>query len=245
MSSLTTLDLEKMVSANFGVDIYSAKTGSDADVCVLSFRVKSELAANDLATFLEKEGGWILDCDASTGEDNTGKYLVFVEIKRNSRLCDRIMELLDIMERLTSTVRWQFSVGKKLTTHVVKLSTLEQFIPSTPEEYEKSKQAHRTEEMIEFFSSAPFNTVVLENDQLSLQQFFMPHRMHSSVNFTVVNESPNIENLDESVFDTLSSSTASWVGRILGPNIQVQEAGPNLLLTNTNLNKSLLVTLNV
>lgn len=232
-----------MVSAHIGIDVYSAKTGSDSDVCVVSFRVRGEPAAKDLARFLEKEGEWIMDCDVSTGEDNAGKYLVFVELRRNRRLHERIMELLDIVEILTGTLRWQFNVGKKLTVHNVKLEKLEQLVADSPEAYDEQQQEHRRENMMEFFADAPFNTVALEGNNLSLQQFFLPHKVHSAINFTVIDEDPD-KDLVEDGSDSLSTS-ATWLSKMLGPNITVSESGSDFILTNSKLNKNLLVSLNV
>lgn len=243
MASLSNLDLVKMVSAHIGIDVYSAKTGSDADVCVLSFRVRGEDAARDLSKFLEKEGEWILDCDVSTGEDNAGKYLVFVELRRNRRLHERIMELLEIVERLTGVLRWQFNAGKKLTVHNIKLDKLEQLVTTTPEAYAEQQQEYRRESMMEFFADAPFNNIVLEGDRLSLQQFFLPHKMHSSVDFTLVSEEVD-KDLVEDSSDSLSTS-AVWLSKVLGPNITVTESESGFVLTNNKLNKNILVSLNV
>lgn len=233
-----------MVSPQIGVDIFSSKTGSDEDVCVISFRVKGQEAAKDLSRFLEKEGDWIMDSDVSTGEDNTGKYLVFAEIKRNHRLSERILSMLDITERLTGTLKWKFSVGKKLRIHAVTLENLENLIPSSPEKYKEHIHEEKLEELREFFDGAPYNTVVLDNNQLSLQQYFQEHKLHSSLNFTVLNENPIQEDLAVKAPGILNT-TATWLGRMLGPDITLEEVGKDFLLTNSKLNKSLLVTFNV
>lgn len=234
-----------MVSSQFGVDIFSSKTGSDADVCVLSFRVKGQAAAKDLSQFLEKEGEWIMDSDVSTGEDNTGKYVVFAEIKRNHRLAERISDLLEIVERLTGSLKWKFSVGKKLRIHSVTTENLEKLIPLSPEQYEENLHEEKLEELREFFDGAPYNTVVLDNNNhLSLQQYFQEHKLHSALNFTVISENPIQEDLDVRSPGILNT-TASWLGRMLGPEITLEEVGSNFLLTNSKLNKSLLVTFNV
>ena len=245
MSSLNNLDLEDMVSSQFGVDIYDAKAGDNDSVCVLSFRVRGENAARDLSHFLEKEGDWILDSDISTGEDNAGKYLVFVEINRNRRLYDRIQDALEIIERLTGPLKWKFSVGKKLIVRPVKTENLEKYITSSPNDYTAQLQEERRAAMEEFFGAAPFNNVMLVDDQLSLQQFFQENKLHSSVNFTVVSEAPTQEDLAEGQVDPLNNSKSIWLSKVLGPDITVEEIGSNILLTNSKLNKNLLVSLNV
>lgn len=245
MSSLNNLDLEGMISSHFGVDIYDAKAGDNDSVCVLSFRVKGEDAARDLSHFLEKEGDWILDSDISTGEDNAGKYLVFAEIKRNRRLYERIQDVLEIIERLSGPLNWRFSVGKKLVVRPVKIETLEKYISGSPNDYTQQLQEERRQAMEEFFGGSPFNTVMLTDDQLSLQQFFQENKLHSSVNFTVVSESPTQEDLAEGQVDPLNNSKSIWLSKVLGPDIAVEEIGSNILLTNSKLNKNLLVSLNV
>ena len=56
--------------------------GDDRDIIVLSFSTKNEGSAKDLENFLEKGYPFVLDADATNGEQADGMYKVFVEIQR-------------------------------------------------------------------------------------------------------------------------------------------------------------------
>jgi len=247
MSSLKPLDLEGLVAQTFGVDIFDAKAGDNADVCVISFRVDSEEPANDLSQFLEKEGPWILDSDISTGEDATGKYLVFVEIKRNHRLPDRIMDLLDVIEKLTGTVEWQFTVGKRQIVHNAAKEELAQFIAKDPSQYGESLEEERYEKLSEFFDGTTYNTMSVKENRIKLQQFFQDWKPHSELGMTILSEDPADEELNEHKvqINMGQTSAVNWLNKVMGQDITVESAGSNFLLTNSKTNKRLLVKLHV
>lgn len=248
MSNLTHLDLERMVSPTFGVDVYDAKAGTNESVCVLSFRVKSETGAQDLSSFTEKEGSWILDSDVSTGEDDTGKYLVFVELKRSHKLISQILNLLEVIERLAGSMDWKFTVGKFQKRYPCNERTLEMYVAKTVEEYTGQLKEQRQQEMMEFFDGTVYNTLTVNENVLKLEQFFQPHRAHSSLKMTIIKENPNDEELNESMTSAKSqpnSSLSSWLERTLGENVQVEALGSHFLLKNSKSNKSLLVKLHV
>jgi len=244
-TSLQPLDLEGMVSPVFGVDIYDAKTGDNEDVCVISFRVDTEAPAQDLANFLEHEGEWIMDSDASTGEDDTGKYLTFVELKRNHRIANRIMDLLDIVERLTGTVNWKFTVGKKQMVYPAKQEELDQYIAKNNEEYSEQMNEERYENLNEFFTGTTYNAMSVKENTIRLQQYYQDFKPHSELGLTILKENPTDEDLTEHKVKVGQTSAVNWLSKVLGPEITVESRGSHFLLTNSKTNKSLLVQLHV
>ena len=56
--------------------------GEDSDIVTLSFAVKGDQPAKDLVNFIETGYDFVLDADKTSGEQNDGKYRVFVEIER-------------------------------------------------------------------------------------------------------------------------------------------------------------------
>jgi hypothetical protein len=88
-------DLRMLVNNIFEVDSYASKMGEDKDIVVLSFTVESQKPADDLVEFVENGYDFVLDADISPGELNDGKYKVFVEIERNRRIHEQILELLN------------------------------------------------------------------------------------------------------------------------------------------------------
>ena len=98
---LRARDLKNYVSEVFTIDCFKSKMGEDSDVVVLAFKVKEKYPAIDLMEFIEKSYGFILDADMSTGEEDDGKYQVFVEIERTNNLPKQIKKLLAGVSQLT------------------------------------------------------------------------------------------------------------------------------------------------
>ena len=72
-------DLKDNVDHIFEIDSFKSKMGTDADIVTLSFSVKEKHAADDLMNFIEKGYPFVLDADATAGEQSDGSYKVFVE----------------------------------------------------------------------------------------------------------------------------------------------------------------------
>jgi hypothetical protein len=75
-------DLVDLVQPIFEIDSYQSKMGSDGDIAVVSFTVLEKGAADDLVQFIESGYNFVLDADATTGEQSDGYYRVYVEIER-------------------------------------------------------------------------------------------------------------------------------------------------------------------
>ena len=99
--ALDYLDLEDQVKDTITVDEYAAKMGKDSDIVTITFTVNSRLAAKDLVTWFERGYDFVLDASISDGEIEPGKWLVFVEMDRRSKVPDRICTLLSDLETLT------------------------------------------------------------------------------------------------------------------------------------------------
>src|SRR6056300_640044 len=87
-------DLEDLVYPIFEVDTFKSKMGEDPDVCVVTFQAKDRYPARDFMEFVEKGYPFVLDADVSAGENKDGEYSIFVEMERNNKLVENIMELL-------------------------------------------------------------------------------------------------------------------------------------------------------
>jgi len=95
------MDMEGQLADRISVDEYAAKMGDDADIVTLAFIVHSELAAEDLVTWLERGYDFILDASVSDGEIEPGKYIVFAEMDRRLKTPERICRILSDLETLT------------------------------------------------------------------------------------------------------------------------------------------------
>lgn len=141
-------DMEGQVQPRVTVDEYAAKTGKDKDIVTLSFKVNSELAADDLVGWFERGYQYVLDAAVSEGEIDNGKYLVFVEMDRRSIVPERIVELLKDLETLTDIPLTEWTVEVDGETYDADEDVLKQVIITSPLEYKKTKE--KEEELNEF-----------------------------------------------------------------------------------------------
>ena len=137
--NLRGLDLEKMVKNEIHVDEYKSKMGNDDDIVVLSFKVRGKDPANDLVGFLEKGYNFVLDADTSSGEMEDGDYLVFVELKRSSKVVPEILVILEELENLTGIpcLDNRIVYGRDDTSYPVTKENLRKLIPLSPHDYRK------------------------------------------------------------------------------------------------------------
>jgi hypothetical protein len=141
-------DMEGQIEPKITVDEYAAKIGKDKDIVTLSFKVNSELAADDLVGWFERGYHYVLDAAVSEGEIDNGKYLVFVEMDRRSIVPERIVEMLKDLETLTDIPLTQWAVEVDGETYDANEDVLKQVIITSPLEYKKTKE--KEDELNEF-----------------------------------------------------------------------------------------------
>ena len=99
--SLDYMDMVDQIGDTITIDEYSAKMGKDKDIVTITFTVHNKLAAEDLVTWFERGYDFVLDASVSEGELEPGKWLVFAELDRRSKVPNRIITLLSDLETLT------------------------------------------------------------------------------------------------------------------------------------------------
>ena len=132
---LDYMDMEHQIEPYVSVDEYSAKMGKDSDIVTLAFTVKSEAAGNDLVDWFERGYDWILDASLSEGELSPGKYLVFVEMKRRTKVPEHIIELIEDLETLTGMTvdEWAINIDEK--DYPADAEVIKDLITISPHEY--------------------------------------------------------------------------------------------------------------
>jgi hypothetical protein len=159
---LDYLDMVDQIEPTVSVDEYSAKMGKDSDIVTLAFTVKSEAAGNDLVDWFERGYDWVLDASLSEGELSPGKYLVFVEMKRRTKVPERIIELLDDLETLTGMELKEWSVTIDKEDHVPDEEVLKELITISPHEYREENEDEA--ELNEMRHRAGLDTVNLHGE---------------------------------------------------------------------------------
>lgn len=159
---LDYMDMEHQIEPTVSVDEYAAKMGKDSDIVTLAFIVKSEAAGNDLVDWFERGYDWILDSSLSEGELSPGKYLVFVEMKRRTKVPERIVELLEDLETLTGMTLPEWSVTIDEEDYDADAEVLKDLITISPHEYREENENEA--ELNEMRHRAGLDTVKLHGE---------------------------------------------------------------------------------
>ena len=171
-------DLRMLVDNIFEVDSFSSKMGDDKDIVVLAFTVKSQAPATDLVTFMENGYDFVLDADASPGELSDGKYKVFVEIERNRRIHEQILELLNGVGLLAEVDNFKFRYHKSFNSMDADEQNLNEMIPKTKDAYEVTIQENHMNNFSNFFGRSYLEQVSVDQEDIVFQKKYAePLRM--------------------------------------------------------------------
>ena len=165
-------DLARLLRTELHIDQFQSKMGNDADILVLSFKIKDKEPALDLVDFIEKGYEWVLDADISSGEKEDGDYLVFVEMDRDTDAPDRIMRLISDVNNLSDNTMadWRWKYHKGVRGYDMTEEELATTLPLTQESYEqrfpKKDEAKSDDEIVKMKAAAGVNvdTVAEKNE---------------------------------------------------------------------------------
>lgn len=132
----------EMVKPTIHVDAFESKMGDDSDIVVLSFYVRDEKAAKDLANWFEGYHD-ILDADTSPGELKPHRYLVYVEIRRRTNTGKVVARLLEDLESLTEFKPDDWIVSYEDKKFPFSREEFEATVPLSPQAY---RDAHVEDE---------------------------------------------------------------------------------------------------
>lgn len=165
-------DLTRLVDNIFEIDSYASKMGEDKDIVVLAFNVKSQKPADDLVEFVENGYDFVLDADSSPGELADGKYKVFVEIERNRRIAQQIVELLNGIGLLADIDDFKFRYYKSFHSLDADESNLDETIPKTKDEYEINIQESTMNNFSNFFGRSYLESISVDHEDIVFQKKF-------------------------------------------------------------------------
>ena len=193
---LRQADLKDMVYKVFEVDSFKSKMGEDKDIVTLSFSVKEREAAKDLEKFIERGYDFVLDADATAGEQADGTYKVFVEIERNRHVPEQIMELVDGVGKLSGLTEFKYRYHKNFKSIPVSVDTLSEQIPLDPNDYDTAIQESRTSNYKDFFNRSYVDEVSMVNETITIKKAFADPVQFKFVDFGETQST--IESINES-----------------------------------------------
>lgn len=144
--ALDYMDLEGQLRDKITIDEYSAKMGKDSDIVTVTFTTNSKLAAKDLVTWFERGYDFVLDASVSDGEIEPGKWLVFVEMDRRSKVPNRIITLLSDLETLTGLEVDDWTAEIDGDEYEADEEILKQKMILNPNEYKDKKESEESED---------------------------------------------------------------------------------------------------
>lgn len=163
-------DLRDLVYHILEIDSYKSKMGSDEEIVTLSFSVKTKEAADDLSSFLEKGYDFILDADATSGEQSDGTYKVFVELDRSRKSPEQIMEIANGVSKLTNLNDLKFRYYKNWKSKPLDEDNLANTIPLDPENYGVTVNETNMENYKNFFNRSFVESIDMWDDILRIEK---------------------------------------------------------------------------
>jgi hypothetical protein len=133
-------DMVGIVKPTIHVDEFASKMGDDDDIIVISFFVRNQQAARDLANWFEKGYDWVLDADVSPGEIRPGRYLVYIEMRRRSTAGDKIATAIEDLGTLTEFEMGDWIMHYDGEEYPFSREEFDRRVPRTPKEYRKQKE---------------------------------------------------------------------------------------------------------
>ena len=143
--ALDYMDLEGQLRDKLTIDEYAAKMGKDSDIVTITFTTHSKLAAKDLVTWFERGYDFVLDASVSDGEIEPGKWLVFVEMDRRSKVPERIITLLSDLETLTGIEINDWTVEIEGDEYEASEEIMKEKMILNPNEYKDKKDSEDDE----------------------------------------------------------------------------------------------------
>lgn len=133
--SLFEGDLHRMIFPVVLVDAYQPKFGDEKRTVVVSLTAKEEGAASDLVDFIDKGNYGIHDCDFSPAPDETGNFIVFIELKRNRKMFDVLDTILKDASNITNISDWEFIPYTHSQKYKWEKEQFESTVPQMPHLY--------------------------------------------------------------------------------------------------------------
>lgn len=228
-------DLHDLVYHIIEVDSYKSKMGSDEEIVTISFSTKTKESADDLMSFIERGYEFVLDADATPGEQRDGTYKVFVEIERNKNVPDQILEIIDGVKNLSNLESVRFRYYKNWKSYPVEDSSLKEMIPLDSSQYDVKVNESNLENYKNFFNKSFVESVDMWDDILSIKKAYADPLYFKFVDFgntaetlKAINENFNANDFAEIIF--LSKYIGDYNITKYGNKLTFENNGKTLVL---------------
>jgi len=223
-------DLKNCVDHIFEIDSFKSKMGDDKDIVTLSFSVNEKHAADDLMNFIEKGYEFVLDADATAGEQSDGTFKVFVELERNRHISDHILEIADGVGKLSALDAFKFRYYKNFRSKPLEKTILDSIIPQDANAYEQKVNESNLDNYKNFFNNSYLEELDMRNDQIRIKKAYADPLVFEFQDFGSKNEV--LERLDEKI-NVNDFAEVIYLCKYIG-DYNITKYGDKLMFENTD-----------
>lgn len=228
-------DLKDMIDNVFEIDSYASKMGEDKNIVTLSFSLNEKAPADDLVNFIEKGYDFVLDADATSGEQSDGMYRVFVELERDRSVHENIFEIVDGVTKLANLEKVKFRYYKNFKSQDATLENIQGIVPKDPDSYGLTIQENSLNNYKEFFNKSYFENITMADNVIKIKKKYADPINFKFIDFGDRNTVMN--NITES-FNVDSFSEIIYLTKYFG-DYNICKYGENIVLENED--KALIV----
>ena len=226
--TLRANDLHDLMDDIVEIDSYKSKMGADENIVTISFSTKTKESADDLSGFLEKGYPFVLDADATSGEQSDGTYKVFVEIERDKTAVDNIMEIVDGVTKLSGRDELRYRYYKNWRSRPLVSDALSEDLPLDPDNYGVKVNESNLENYKNFFSNSFVESIDMIDDVLRIQKKYADPLHFKFIDF---GKADDIHNRITESFDINAYPEILFLTKYLG-NYNVSKYGDQIFLEN-------------
>tara|TARA_B100000282_G_scaffold133406_1_gene95627 strand:- start:2762 stop:3490 length:729 start_codon:yes stop_codon:yes gene_type:complete len=223
-------DLKHCIESTIEIDSYKSKMGEDKDIVVLSFAVKGENPADDLVKFVESGYDFVLDADKTSGEQADGKFRVFVELERNKKIPNSILEIIDGVKKLSEISDFRFRYYKNFKSSTVDETNLSEQVPLDAESYEIKINETQLENYKNFFQNSYVDEIVMNESRIT---FFKKYAQPMSFDFETFGNTEDIQKQITESFDVNKMPEVMFLSKFIG-DFNIQIYGDKYLFETSN-----------
>lgn len=221
-------DLENLMYHIFEIDGFASKMGDDKNIITLSFSVKDKAPADDLVQFLESGYSFVLDADATAGEQSDGTYKVFVEIERDKGANKNIMEILDGVGKLSNIDNFKFRYYKNWHSKPLTIEALDEEVPLDPDKYGINVNESNLTNYKNFFNKSYLESIDMLDDVITIKKSFADPVQFKFVDFG--EKEDTLSNITES-FNTNDFAEIIFLSKYIG-DYNITKYGHKLTFEN-------------
>lgn len=226
--TLKNRDLRDMVDHVLEIDSFKSKMGDDEDIIVITVSTRTYESARDLVNFIEKGYEFVLDADATPGEQSDKTYKVFVEIERKKESVDHILEMVEGLKSLTGIENFKFRYYKNFKSLPLSKDNLELEIPTTTAMYKMKIKESYMENYKNFFSRSFVESIDMLDDFITIKKIYADPLYFKFVDFN--DKETVLENLKES-FNFNDFGEIIFLTKYIG-DYNISKYGNKLLIEN-------------